>query len=331
MIMCVAYPFVEPEIDILSILAVDLGGSHLSCGIVEQRRVLAERTFSVAALSAREVLIALEGMLCECLDEAGITASSAQGIAIGYPGIVCSSTNEILSPLNKYFDMSGEALTAWARCSFDLPLRLENDARLALLGEVWAGAAQGADDVVMVTLGTGIGGAAMIGGRLLGSKAGHAGSLGGHIPVRMDGRRCACGAIGCAEAEASTSTLPDLCRDWPGFATSSLSKKEPINFQALFSAVDARDAIAEQVLAYCLQIWSVLTVALIHAYGPELVIFGGGAMHRGEEILPPIRSYVEEHMWRTSRGLPRIEAAKLGPRAALLGAASLFREGSAFV
>jgi len=315
----------------LSILAVDLGGSHMSCAIVEGRHILAERTLLAEALSMPAMLASVEGMLRECLDEAGMTTNSARGIAIGYPGIVCSSTNEILSALDKYPDLSGEALTSWVRSSFNLPLRLENDARLALLGEVWAGAAQGAEDVVMVTLGTGIGGAAMIGGRLLGSKAGHAGSLGGHLPIRLNGRPCACGAIGCAEAEASTSTLPELCRDWPGFDSSSLAREPRLDFQALFRAVDSCDAIAEQVLAYCLQVWSVLTVALIHAYGPELVLFGGGVMRRGEEVLLPIRSYVEEHMWRTSRGLPRIEAAKLGSRAALFGAASLFHEESAFV
>ncbi len=315
----------------MSVLAVDLGGSHVSCGLVDRRQVLAERTLPVVASSTHAVLIAVEGMLHECLDETGMMLSSVRGIAFGYPGIVCSGTSEILSPLDKYPDMTGEGLTAWARSSFNLPLRLENDARLALLGEVWAGAGQGAEDVVMVTLGTGIGGAAMIGGRLLVSKAGHAGSLGGHLPVRADGRRCACGAIGCAEAEASTSTLPDLCRDWPDFGTSALSRERRIDFKVLFEAVDACDAVAGQVLAYCLQIWSVLTVALIHAYGPELVLFGGGVMHRGQGILCPIRSYVEEHMWRTSRGLPRIEAAKLGSRAALLGAASLFQEESTFV
>ena len=315
----------------MSILAVDLGGSHIACAIVEPRHILAERTLPMKALSTQAMLTAVGGLLKECSDEAGMTSSSARGIAIGYPGIVCSSTNEILSALDKYPDLSGEALVRWARSSFDLPLRLENDARLALLGEVSAGAAQGAEDVVMVTLGTGIGGAAMIGGQLLVSKTGHAGSLGGHLPVRMDGRRCACGAIGCAEAEASTSTLPALCRESPGFDTSLLAKEPRLDFQALFRAVDARDATAEQVLAYCLQVWSVLTVALIHAYGPELVLFGGGVMHRGEEILLPIRRYVEQHMWRTSRGLPRVEAAKLGSRAALLGAACLFQEETAFV
>lgn len=315
----------------MSILAVDLGGSHVSCAVVERRHIVAERTFAMEALSTQAMLTAVEGLLSECLIEAGIPSSDVGGMVIGYPGIVSGKTNEILSALDKYPDISGEVLMAWARSKFDLPLRLENDARLALFGEVWAGAAQGAEDVVMVTLGTGIGGAAMIGGRLLESKAGHAGSLGGHLPVRMDGRRCACGAIGCAEAEASTSTLPLLCRDWPGFDRSLLTKEPRLDFEALFRAVDARDVIAEQVLAYCLQVWSVLTVALIHAYGPELVLFGGGVMHRGEEILLPIRSYVEEHMWRTSRGLPRIEAAKLGSRAALLGAASLFEEETTLV
>ncbi len=277
------------------------------------------------------MLIRVEGMLRECLDEVNMTPSSARGIAIGYPGIVCSSTNEIISALDKYPDINGEALTRWARSSFDLRLRVENDARLALLGEVWAGAAQEAEDIVMVTLGTGIGGAAMIGGRLLESKAGYAGSLGGHLPVRMNGRPCVCGGIGCAEAEASTSTLPDLCRTWPGFDRSLLLRESRLDFQALFRAVDAHDCVAEQVLAYCLQVWSVLTVTLVHAYGPELVLFGGGVMHRGEQILAPIRSYLEKHMWRTTRGLPRIEEAKLGSRAALLGAASLFQEEPKFV
>ncbi len=303
----------------------------MSCAIIERKRVLAERSCSTDALPAQTVLIAVEALLRECLNEAGMEPSLARGVAVGYPGIVCSSTNEILSPLNKYSDLSVEALTRWARASFDLPLRLENDARLALLGEVWAGAAQGAEDVVMVTLGTGIGGAAMIGGHLLHSKAGHAGSLGGHLPIRMDGRRCACGAIGCAEAEASTSTLPYLCRDWPGFATSELAREPCLDFRALFRGVDARDAVAEQILTHCVQVWSVLAIALIHAYGPELVLFGGGIMHRGEHILGPLRSYVEEHMWRSSRGLPHIEAAQLGSRAALFGAASLFPEESVFV
>lgn len=310
----------------MNTLALDIGGSHISCGIVEQKRVLASRTLPMRAGSTQAMLAVAERLLRECLKETGVSPGATHGIAVGYPGLVRSGTNEILSALNKYPDMTGDTLETWAQSSFGLPLRLENDVRLALLGEASAGAAQGAQDVVMVTLGTGIGGAAMIGGRLLQTRAGHAGSLGGHFPIRIDGRRCACGAIGCAEAEASTSTLQVLCRDCPGFASSSLAQERHLDFQILFRAVDAHDSVAEQVLAYCLHVWSVLTVALVHAYGPELVLFGGGVLHRGEDVLRPIRSYVEAHMWRTSSGLPRIEQAKLGSHAALLGATSLFSE-----
>lgn len=100
---------------------------------------------------------------------------------------------------------------------------------------------------------------------------------------------------------------------------------EPVlNFETLFHHADAGDAVALDVVQHCTELWSALTVALIHAYGPELVIFGGGVMRRGSSLLRPIQSYVEKHMWRTSSGVPRIECAALGPDAALLGGSALY-------
>lgn len=308
----------------MSLLAIDLGGSHISCAVVNQTGVRAERSFATDARSLASELPRIERALEACLAEAGVTRRRLRGVGIGYPGVVDRATGEILSPLDKYPDLDGAALQAWWGERFGVPVRLENDVRLALLGEVRAGAAQGAEDVVLVTLGTGIGGAAMLGGRLLASKAGQAGALGGHLPVQLNGRRCACGAIGCAEAEASTSTLPAICRAWPGFAASRLAGKPRLDFPTLFGAARIGDTVAGEVLAHCLQVWSVLTVGLIHAYGPELVLFGGGVLRQGEAVLTPIREYVARHMWRTSRGLPRIEAARLGAQAALLGVLSLF-------
>lgn len=310
----------------MSILAIELGGSHVSVGVVSRQTLLGERVFATDATSMAEIRVILEEELDACLRQTGVSLEDVRGMAVGYPGIVDSDAGEVISPLNKYPDISGAALAAWARSRFRCSLRLENDVKLALLGERLAGAAQGAQDVVMVTLGTGIGGAAMLGGKLLVSRSGHAGSLGGHLPVRLDGRTCTCGAVGCAEAEASTVALPALCRDWPGFAHSILAEESHITFKVLFQAVDAGDLVAEQVLAHCLHVWSVLTVALVHAYGPELVLFGGGVLHRGEQVLAPIRTYVHRHMWRTARGLPRIETGRLGTHAALIGAASLFPE-----
>src|SRR5258706_6097009 len=132
----------------------------------------------------------------------------------------------------------------WSRQDFGLPLRIENDARMALLGERYAGAARGFDDVVMTTLGTGIGGAAMIGGTLIRGKHAQAGCLGGHLPVLFNGRTCTCGNIGCPEAEAAGWSIPAVSSDWPGYADSDLGKGELGNFEKRFRYAAEEDAVA---------------------------------------------------------------------------------------
>ena len=310
----------------MSVLALDLGGSHIGCAVVNDSLVLASSTITTSARSLRELLPELTARLRESCRAAGVSLESCQGLGIGFPAIVDSRSGELLSTLGaKFADMAGAELQAWSNREFGLPLRIENDAKLALLGERFAGAARAFEDVVMVTLGTGIGVAVMLQNRLLHSYMGQAGTTGGHIVVRFNGRPCVCGAIGCAEAEASTSVLPELCRKWPQFAESSLSQESQLNFATVFNARDAGDPVANEVIDHCIAIWSVLTVSLIHAYGPQMILFGGGISQR-EEILRPIRAYVAQHSWKTSRGVARIEAAALGVDAALIGAEALFRE-----
>jgi glucokinase len=203
-----------------------------------------------------------------------------------------------------------------------LPFFLENDARLALLGEYAFGAARGAQDVVMVTLGSGIGGAALINGRLLESKHGLAGTIGGHLPVVLDGRLCSCGNRGCAEAEASTVVLGEIYPRQPGAEHGLLNDKRTIGFAQLFDAADAGDEPAVSALDHCLRVWSALTVGLIHAYDPEVVVFGGSVLHRAADILPRLQEYVHNHAWTPGRTVPLRKAA-LGSNAALLGAIPL--------
>jgi glucokinase len=310
------------------VLGIDCGGSHLSCGLIENKKILAHTSVATDASSLREVLPILASTLRDLCRSCAVPIQSCSGLGIGLPVILESRTGEILSTLNKFCDLPEIDLAAWSEQELGLPIRFENDARLALLGEQFAGAAVGAEDVVMITLGTGIGGAAMLQGRLLHSRYGQAGCLGGHLPVNFRGRKCKCGAIGCAEAEASTWALEEICRGWPGFRDSSLRNDDTFNFDTLFRAKDVGDTVAREVLQHCLEVWSALTVSLIHAYGPELILFGGAVMRRGEEVLEPIRRFVATHIWKTTRGLPRIEAATLGSNAALFGAEALFQEES---
>ncbi|MGA7340125.1 MAG: ROK family protein [Terracidiphilus sp.] len=307
-------------------LSLDMGGTHIGCALVRDREILSSAALdSESAASLASLLPLLAATLSRLLAEAGANAGACAGIAIGFPGIVDARTGRILSTLKKYEDAIELDLAGWSRAAFGVKLRMENDARMALLGEQYAGAAQDVRDAVMMTLGTGIGGAAMIQGKLLRGGHAQAGCLGGHLPVDFRGRACSCGNIGCAEAEAAGWSLPGILRETPGFAASSLATASKLDFHALFSAADEGDAVALEVRARCLAVWAANAVDLVHAYDPELVIMGGGVLRRAEIIVPYVQNYVSKHAW-AAWGKPQVRAAVLGESAALLGAVPLLSE-----
>lgn len=307
-------------------LSLDMGGTHVGCALVRDREILdfvsldSERAAGLASL-----LPVIGNTLRASLAKAGAKLADCAGIAIGFPGIVDARTGRILSTLKKYEDAMQLDLSGWSRATLGLGLRIENDARMALLGEQYAGAAQGMGDAVMMTLGTGIGGTAMIQGKLLRGSHAQAGCLGGHLPVDFRGRACSCGNVGCAEAEAAGWSLPGVLRDTPGFGASSLASATRLDFEALFLAADEGDAVALEVRRRCMEVWASNAVALIHAYDPELVVMGGGVMRRAEIIAPFVQNHVQKHAW-AAWGKPQVRAAALGEKAALLGAIPLLTE-----
>jgi len=304
----------------MKILAVDLGGTHAACALVEGTRILARETVSLPqSASLRAALIAIEGPLARIH-----AAHRADAVGFGFCGLVDSRHARIASTNGKYTDAVSLDLSAWSKQAFGLPLRLENDARLALLGECHAGAAQGQTDVVMFTLGTGIGGVAMIDGKLLRGKHEQAGVLGGHIPVTLTGRRCTCGGLGCAESEASGWSLPLVANSWPGFINSALASRA-IDFENLFSCAAAGDAVAGEIVNHCLKVWGTAAVAAIHSFDPEILVYGGGVMKSADAILPFLQEYVRQNAW-TPWGTVEVRAAQLGNDAALLGVVPLFEQ-----
>jgi glucokinase len=309
-------------------LAVDIGGTHANCGLVENERILVHETVDLSGTnSIRAVLSRLSEVFQRLVNRQSLSCRDFQGIAVGFPGLVDSRIGRVVSTNKKYDDATEVDFCAWARDTLGLPLRIENDARLALLGECYAGAARGFSDIVMITLGTGIGGVAMIEGKLLRGKHAQAGCLGGHIPVQFNGRPCTCGGIGCAEAEASGWALPGIVQDTPGSSESSLAGCSQVGFKQLFEEAKRGDKVALAVRDRCLNIWAVDSVALIHAYDPEVIVIGGGVMESADIILPYIETYVHQYAW-TPWGKVRIRPAELANNAALVGAVPLISEGS---
>ena len=307
-------------------IAIDIGGSHAVCAVVDGRRIEAAETLAVGDASRFATLLPdLSAAANRVLRGAGLRASDCEGIAVSFPGIVDPFSGRIFStPKGKYDDSSSVDLQQWSRDCFGLPLRIENDARMALLGERYCGAAQSCDDALMLTLGTGVGGAVISGGRLLRGRHLQAG-LGGHVPVLFDGRACICGSRGCVEAEASTWALPEICRVTAGFAESALAHEPVLDFATLFRCSAAGDAVATAVRDRCLRVWAAGAVGLVHSFDPEMVVFGGAVMKSADQILPFLESYIHTHAW-TPWGKVRVVNAELGSDAGLFGAVPLLSE-----
>ena len=177
-------------------LAIDLGGTHAAFALVEGATLVHTETLATdRAKGLKPLLPKFAEILGVVLAKTGTTAKECAGIAMGFAGLVDTRSGRVLSTNAKYDDALSVDLPTWSREAFGLAFRIENDARMALLGENYAGAARGFSDAVMITLGTGVGGAALIEGKLLRGKHMQAGCLGGHIPVLFSGRRCTCGNI----------------------------------------------------------------------------------------------------------------------------------------
>lgn len=307
----------------LTALAIDLGGSHAACALVRDGGIVASKSIPAEGRKGLAGLLpAINETLSGLMQEAKIDRAQCSAVVLSFPGIAVARQRRVVATNAKFDDAPGLDLAGWFEGAFGVPFLIENDARLALLGEASFGAARGAEDAVMITLGTGIGGAAMIGGKLVESKHGLAGTIGGHLPLSMYGRQCTCGNIGCAESEGSTFFLPVVYREKAIGGEGMLSGREAIGFADLFAAVEAGDKPAIAALEHCIRAWAVLAVGLIHMYDPEVVVFGGSVMKREAEILPKLQQYVKDHAWTPGRTVP-LRSAVLGSNAALLGALPL--------
>lgn len=307
-------------------LACDVGATRIKLGLARSGRVLAQDvipSYSESGMAAR--LPELAGAFRRLAGGQGVAVEECGGLCLSVPSLVDPRTGRLLAEYGRFKDMPSLDLPAWARREFGLPFVLENDARTATIGEWRYGAGRGCDDLVMITLGTGLGTSVILEGRVLRGKHGQAGCLGGHLTVRYGGRPCGCGSIGCAEAEASTKFLADLARARPDFAASPLAAEPVLDFSAVFRHAADGDPCARAIRDHSLHVWSALAVNLIHAYDPERLILGGGIMASADVIVPAVEDYVRRYA-HTPWGKVQVVPSGLGDAAGLVAAEWLFEE-----
>ena len=306
------------------IAAIDLGGTRTKLGLVDRGEVICSLHCQADAQGS------LEGHLNEVLKhlrtlcaEQGMTLETCAGLGVLSTGLVDNREMRVLSTNGKYDDAVDFDFRGWARNRAGLELRMDNDARGALIGEWRYGAGCGCDNLVMITIGTGIGTAVILEGKPLTGPHFTGGNLGGHILVHSGGRKCTCGAVGCLETEASGWVLPVLVREHELHGETSLNGLDTIGFREVMAHAAAGDVCAREVLAHCLKHWGEALVSFIHLFDPERIIVGGGIMNEPEPVLASFRKTVAELAW-AEEGQVEIVSAEHPDHAGLIGAAALF-------
>jgi len=306
------------------IAAMDLGGTRTKFGLLEEGTLLCSGHCDADAQGSlldhlNHVLVHLQDF---CVEQ-GATLKSCDGLGVLSTGLVNNRDMRVLSTNGKYDDAVGFDFSGWARETCGLELRLENDARGALIGEWRYGAGRGVDNLVMMTIGTGIGTAVISEGRPLTGPHFTGGNLGGHLIVRSGGRACTCGGAGCLESEASGWVLPTLIQEHPRVEESGLKDLDPVGFRDVTQRAAAGDVCAQEVWDHCLTLWGEALVSFIHCFDPERIIVGGGVMNNPEPVLNSFRKTIRELAWAEEDQV-EIVNAQHPDNAGLIGAASLF-------
>ena len=303
------------------IIAGDFGGTRIKLGLVENGCVPADTILqSLNGQALSEWLPELKKNVESLCRAEGIAVGDLEGMVWALPLIIDPGMRHATRSFGKYEDTMREDFADRVEDLFDLPLRLENDARAAAIGEWQWGAGIGKSNLAMVTLGTGIGTGVIFEGKPLRGRSGMAGNLGGRSITHLGTPGSSDAPPGCIEGQVATWALPERVAGMVAeFQGSALSRNGArIDYQAVFSQAARGDALARQLRNQAVQAWGGLALNLIQNFDLECVVFGGGIMASEEIILRGVSEFVERHAVQAG-GPVEIMAAKLGHRAALAG------------
>jgi glucokinase len=291
----------------------DIGGTRLKYGLIDSagRLVFKGRTRSPEAMA--DILGVLEETWTLLKRKSpGPVRSCGFGIA----GFYSRKEQKILQSPN-YPSLNGYPLVPAFRKFIDVPFRIGNDANMAAFGEFKHGAGRGAQSLVLLTIGTGIGSGIILDGKLWEGEGGYAGEL-GHITVNPEGAPCPCGGRGCLETEASA---PSIVKNYQALA----GQTDVADARDVYFLAKAGDTAAIESFRKCAYYLGIGLGIVINLLNPEKILIGGGVVSAGKFLLGPAVEEARRRSHRISFAGCRIEKASLGNDAGLAGAAAWAR------
>ena len=312
-------------------IGVDLGGTGIKAGVVsENGEILSKGSTPTMKERPYQDIIRDIAALCEKVaGQANVTMDEIAAIGVGVPGICDAKTGIIPFCTN----LGWHDVPFIAEMHKYLPNRVivDNDATVAGYAESIAGVSRGTQSSVFITLGTGVGGGIVIGGRPYSGVHG-IGSEIGHMIIKMDGEPCTCGNKGCFERYASaTAIIREARRAVEKHPESAILARcggdaEKINAKIVIDCAKAGDETAKQVFDEYVKGLAHGIVSLFNVLDPEVIVLGGGVSMAGEYLLDAVREAVRPLVFFKTLPYPSIQLAQLGADAGIIGAALLGRE-----
>lgn len=307
------------------LLGIDIGGTSLKAGIVDPSGHIVRRESVPTPASLDDFARELRDLLSRLVPGAALT-----GAGIGCPGVIRPSDTvvEILPGRMSYLEgvRLSEYVQPWILPS--APVCAGNDARTALAGELMFGAAQGKRDVLMLTLGSGVGGAMVVDGMLAHGHAGIAGHI-GHLTVNPAGPYCLCGNRGCLETVFSARAFEVEAAAAVQRGCDTILRGRAITCENVFACAAAGDAVARQIISRGIEYLGGAIAGLLHVLDAELVILGGQIAEAGEPLFEALRADVQQRTRRMLGRIVPIAPARIGPHSGIVGAASLVLHAAA--
>lgn len=308
-------------------VGVDLGGTTFTVALVDRRGQIDIKSEhdTLADQGADAVMGRIADAIRALLRDAGVALGDLSGIGLGIPGLHDAQSGTCVYASNlKWRNVPvRDVFQSW----FDLPVVVENDVRCAALGEQHFGAGRGVEDMVLVTLGTGVGGAIIMGGRLQRGGGGFAGEV-GHQTIETEGMICSCGNRGCLEAYAGVSGIVTRARAayarHPSERIAELTggRLESLTPRHLSEAANAGDETARWILAETGRYLGIGLGNIVSVLHPDRIVVGGGVARAGELILAPLREEIARRV-PVAMDSTEVVYAELGPSAGVIGASTL--------
>jgi len=312
-------------------LGIDLGGSNISAAILTgQGRILhLEKVKTLAEEGPQAVIRRIIDLSKSAQKAAGVSPSSVMGVGLGAPGIIRSEDGMVLYSPNLP-GWNNIPLRRKLQSALKKPILVDNDANVAAYGEKWMGAGANYDNLVVYTLGTGVGGGIILGGEIYHGACSAAGEV-GHTTILPDGPICGCGNRGCLEALASgTAIARAACmavelekRKQSTLYKMCLGDPAKVNAKMVFQAAAKGDDIAKKVVEESAMYLGIGIANIVNLLNPELIILGGGVSMAGEALLSPVRAEVKRRALKDTFACVKIVLAKLADKAGVIGAAGI--------